>query len=203
MRRKTRNPLYPFLITFFMMCHVAQAETTSYTLDSMHTHIIWEVDRFGFTKTMGSFTDIEGVLEYDPINPANSKVTASIALSGLRSDLKEREDIVRGVFWLAAKSHPVISFSSTSVVRKDAEKPDELTVTGDMTLKGKTHPLILSVVLNKNGLDPVSRAPALGFSATGVFDRQDFGINTAVGPVGKDVKFRIETLVIGEKLKTE
>jgi len=72
----------------------AQAKSRNFILDNDHTHIIWQVDRFGFTKTVGSFTQISGTVVLDETNPDQSSVEAIISLSGLRSDLQEREDIV-------------------------------------------------------------------------------------------------------------
>jgi len=178
-----------------------QAEADVYTLDGDHTHIVWQVDRFGFANTVGTFTEIKGSLSFDEASPNDSHVTAEIALSGLRSDLIEREDIVRGAFWLDAKSHPVITFESRSVtfVDDDACPSQCAVVEGDMVLKGVRRPLRLDVTVNKAGLDPVQRRPAIGFTATGSFQRSDFGIRTALGPIGDEVEFQIEALAIAAK----
>lgn len=174
------------------------AEPQSYTLDGEHTHIVWKVDRFGFANTVGSFTEISGSLILDEDDPAASSVTAEIALSGLRSDHAEREEIIRGPFWLDAEQHPVIQFRSTDVHLRDGERcPSRCAhVVGEMTLKGATAPLTLSVELNKIGTDPVTKAQAAGFVATGSFDRADFGVSTALGPIGGVVSFEIHALAI-------
>lgn len=200
---RARISLFSLIFIVLAISHAATAEPVIYQLDSEHTHIVWEVDRFGFTKTMGSFVSVTGELKFDSEAPENSRVTAQIDLAGLRSDLKEREDIVRGEYWLDAAKHPTIQFETTAVerIKADDEADDEgaLRVTGMMTLKGKTAPLVLNVVLNKAGNDPVTKAPAVGFSADGSFDRSDFGVTTAIGPVGKEVSFRIEALAVAAK----
>ncbi len=193
------NQRLPLLLCLF--CGIAGADTTNYTIDNAHTHIIWEVDRFGFTQTMGSFTEVEGLLSWDAADPTNSSVTASIALSGLRSDLPLREGIVRGSFWLDAEQFPDIVFESSRVAQNSVDDCATvcLLVTGNLTLKGQTQPVTLSVTLNKSGTDPVSQQPAIGFSAIGEFNRSDFGINTAMGPIGEVVEFRIEVLAIASE----
>lgn len=176
---------------------VNQAVSGQFTLDNEHTHIIWQVDRFGFTKTVGSFIDITGTLHLDEAAPEKSKVEASLSLSGLRSDLLEREDIIRGEYWLDAASFPEITFRSetVSVMQSDGDG-QSAKVTGQMTLKGVTAPLELMVNLNKSGTDPVTKKRAYGFTATGEFQRSDFGVKTALGPIGNNVSFQIEALAI-------
>lgn len=187
-------------LSLSMACQNASAKPQNYTLDNDHTHIVWQVDRFGFTQTVGTFTDIQGHLILDEDNPQESSVTATLALSGLRSDLQEREDIVRGVHWLDAETFPKITFTSTKVTLSDdpACKTTCAIVTGEMTLKDVTHPLEMQVRLNKIATDPVSKRKAAGFTATGVFKRSDFGVKIALGPVGDDVSFEIQALAVVE-----
>ena len=180
--------------------HVS-AEPQEYTLDGDHTHIVWQVDRFGFAKTVGTFADVTGTLFLDEATPQNSSVTAEIALTGLRSDLTEREEVVRGPFWLDADTHPVISFASNSVTHLD--DCECATIEGTMTLKGVSAPLTLTVSLNKIGTDPVSGRKAAGFTAHGQVMRGDFGITTAMGPIGPVVDFQIEALAIKVDAKEE
>lgn len=173
------------------------AKPEAYTLDGAHTHITWKVDRFGFTRTVGSFTDISGHLILDEKVPQNSSVTATISLSGLRSDLAERENIIRGSHWLDVQNHPVITFTSTDVIilaDEDGRRVAE--VVGDLMLKGKSAPVTMKVYLNKVGIEPPSQKKAMGFSAAGNFERDDFGVNTALKFIGNVVEFEIEALAV-------
>ena len=176
----------------------ASAESERFVLDGQHTHIVWQVDRFGFANTVGTFAEISGELLLDEETPENSSVVAEINLSGLRSDLPEREDIVRGAFWLDAETHPVIMFRSHQVRLAPSEACPELCaeVSGEMTLKGVTAPLTLMVKLNKLGMDPVTKARAAGFTATGGFQRSAFGVATAIGPIGDEVTFEVQALAV-------
>ncbi|MEM1091174.1 MAG: YceI family protein [Pseudomonadota bacterium] len=171
------------------------AEPARYSIDSDHTHVRWEVDRFGFARTMGSFTQVKGNIWFGPDDIRASTVDAEIVLASLRSDLLEREEIVRGKHWLKADQYPLISFSSKQV-SADTTNPKKFSVTGAITLAGVTRPLTLAVTLNKVGTDPVTRRPAIGISASGAFNRSDFGIKIALGPIGDEVSFRIESMAV-------
>lgn len=178
----------------------ADAPAQVFEIDNEHTHIVWGVERFGFTDTVGTFADVSGSLLLVEDNPEASQVSAVIALAGLRSDLPQREDIVRGPHWLNADQFPTIEFKSSSVTLLVTEDCPETCarVDGEMTLKGITAPLSLDVRLNKVGMDPVTKKQAAGFSATGAFQRSVFGVTTAIGPIGDTVEFRIEALAIAE-----
>ena len=198
--RSIGTPLIPtaLLLSACTTLQPAAASPQSYELDNQHTHIVWQVDRFGFTKTIGTFVDVEGTLMVDEADIENSSVEAEIALSGLRSDLAEREDIIRGPHWLDAAKFPTVSFVSTAVelVRDPQCVTQCVTVNGMMTLKGISAPLVLHVQLNKAGTDPVAQKMAAGFSAHGAFLRQDFGVTIADGFVGDEVTFQIEALAV-------
>lgn len=193
------------LLAAMAMPAEAFAAPEAYTLDGEHTHIVWQVERFGFTKTIGTFTEISGELILDDEAPENSSVTAEISVTSVRSDLPQREEIIRGEYWLDAANFPAISFQSSSVeLVKSEDCPENCAlVHGDMTLKGVSLPLSLTVRLNKAGTDPVTRNKAMGFTATGSFKRSAYGVTTAVGPVGDDVTFQIEALAIHIKTGTE
>jgi polyisoprenoid-binding protein YceI len=180
----------------FAAATVADANLSAYEIDGEHSHVTWAVDRFGFTRTLGSFTEISGQLQFDPAHPVSGSVQARIALSGLRSDLAEREDIVRGPHWLDAEAHPVIEFHSVELQSAAAPARDGFVMDGLMTLNGVQAPLQMTVIVNKVGADPVSGKQAAGFSASGSFRRSDFGIRTALGPIGDEVTFQIELLAI-------
>ncbi len=175
----------------------ATAEPVTYVIDGAHTHVPWEVDRFGFAKTMGSFSQVAGAVTVDPNDMASSSVQATIDLAGLRSDLPEREEIIRGDHWLKATQFGQITFRSTRVrAVSQVDEPVGLDVVGTMSLAGVEQPLTLAVTLNKTGTDPVTRRDAIGFSATGQFKRSDFGVKTALGLVGDEVRFRIEGMAV-------
>ena len=177
----------------------AKAEPVQYAIDGAHTHIVWMVDRFGFAMTVGTFADVTGALTLDEDSPEESAASAEIAVKSVRSDLAEREEIVTGPFWLNAEEFPIITFKSTSVrLAEDRDGKKQAIVTGDLSLRGVTAPVTMSVLLNKIGQDPVSKKKAAGFTAQGTLMRSDFGVDTAIGPVGDEVSFRIEALAVGE-----
>jgi len=171
----------------------AQAAPETYALDPAHTQIQFQVDRFGFNNTIGVFGQVSGELILDEEHPDRSRVSARIKTESVELNHPERNNHVRGPFWLNVSEFPDIVFESDRVELTSEESAD---VTGRLTLMGVTLPVKMEVRLNKIGQDPVSQNKAAGFSANGALQRSDFGIETALGPVGDVVSYKIETLFI-------
>ena len=53
----------------------------SYTVDANHTLVKWEVNHFGFSPLWGLFGQVTGTMQFDPKNPAASKVDVTIPVS--------------------------------------------------------------------------------------------------------------------------
>jgi polyisoprenoid-binding protein YceI len=144
---------------------------------------------------MGSF---DAKLWFDPVDPAKSKVEATIDPASLASDNPPAKfmAMLHGPDWLDAAKFPLMTFRSRKIVRtgKSAAR-----IEGDFTLHGVTRPLTLQATFNGgyagNPYDPRGR---IGFSAHGVVKRSAFGIKNGLPPpgthwgVGDDVDVAIE-----------
>ncbi|RMD86703.1 MAG: polyisoprenoid-binding protein [Alphaproteobacteria bacterium] len=162
-----------------------------YELDPAHSEVAFAVDRFGFNKVLGDFTDVTGRLLLDVDNPEASTIEARIGTASLDTGDAERDQHVAGPFWLKTEKFPEIRFRSTAVERTGE---NTARVTGDLSLLGATHPIAMEVTLNRMGTDPATKRQAVGFSATARLMRSAFGSRTALGMVGDEVTIRIEAL---------
>ncbi|KTR03870.1 polyisoprenoid-binding protein [Aureimonas ureilytica] len=167
----------------------------TYVADRTHTNVLWSVSHFGTSNYIGRFSDINATLTLDPTDPDKSKLTATINPKSVDTNYpakdKDFNAEIAGEMFLDAAKFDTIKFVSTKIetTGKDTGK-----VTGDLTLHGVTKPVTLDVKLNAAlNPHPMSQKPVVGFSATGMIKRSDFGINALVGPVSDDVKLTIET----------
>jgi polyisoprenoid-binding protein YceI len=165
--------------------------TVVYALDPLHSQVNFSVDRFGLNRVAGLFDDITGEIVLDEAHPERSSVRAMIQIASLETGNDERDGFLTGRFWLRGDTFPAMEFQSTSVRLTGAQRA---MVTGNLTLAGATASVTLDVTLNRRGQDPASRRNAVGFSATGALSRRAFGIVTADGMIGDDVRFTIEAL---------
>ena len=174
----------------------AAAAGVTYKLDPTHTNVIASWNHFGYSNPSANFSGVEGTLVYDAADVSKSSVQVTLPLSGLNgfSD-KFNTHLNSGDFFESAK-FPAATFKSTKVVAAGAGK---LKVTGNLTIKDITKPLVLEVRLNGRGEHPMRKLQAIGFDATGTVKRSDFGLGNYAPAVSDEVSLRITTEAVEAK----
>ena len=172
------------------------AAPLTYKIDANHTDVVASWSHFGFSNPIAHFGKVDGNITYDAANVGASKVEVTIPLSGLNSHVPDFDDHLRSGDFFDAEKFPDITFKSTSV--KAAGK-GKLKVTGDLTIKGTTKPVVLNVTINKIAVQPMAKREAAGFSATATIKRSDFGVGLYAPNVSDEVKLSITTEAIVPK----
>ena len=183
-----------------------RAPAGAYTLDKTHSTVVFRVSHLGFSKYTAAFAEFDAKLNFDPAKPELTTLEATIDPRSLTLPAPPAgfKDELVGPQWLNAVQYSAITFKSTKV---DVTGANTAKVTGDFTLHGVTKPVVLDVTFNGgyegHPMDPNAR---IGFSATGVFKRSDFGVaygvpapGTTMG-VGDEVSVAIETEFSGPPL---
>lgn len=168
----------------------AFAEPVTYKLDPSHTNVLAQWSHFGFSNPFANFGNVEGTLVYDAKNVANSSVQVTLPLSGLESFTPKFNEHLRAADFFDAAKFPNATFKSTKVEAAGAGK---LKVTGNLTIKDVTRPVVLDATLNKAGEHPMSKAATIGFDATTTISRTEFGVGAYAPNVGDTVTLRITT----------
>lgn len=169
---------------------VTLAAPVDYKIDPTHTATVFSWNHFGFSTPSANFSDIQGVIKVDNAKPANSSVNVTIPLSSVNTNVPALDKEFQEEAWFNAAKYPNITFKSTKVETKDKK---HFKITGDLTVKGVTKPVVLDAVLNKQGEHPMAKVPAIGFNATTSFKRSDFGLGNYVPNVGDKITVNITT----------
>jgi len=167
----------------------AFAEPVTYKIDPAHTNVIAQWSHFGFSNPSAHFGQAEGTLVYDADDVAASSVEVTLPLAGLDSFSAKFDEHLRSTDFFEVAEFPVATFESTSV---EAVGEGKLKVTGNLTIKDITRPVVLDVTLNKVGVN-MGQQPAIGFDATTTVKRTDFGLGMAAPAVSDEVNIRITT----------
>lgn len=169
--------------------------TGSYSNDPAHTRFLWKIRHLGLSTYTARINDVSMQLQFDATNQSNS--TIAVVLDPRTVDTafvgdKDFNAEIYGPDILKSEQYPSITFTSTNVVPGDN---GALAVSGDLTLLGVTRPLTLDVTLTGSRSEhPFAKVPALGFHATGVVDRRDFGLDFLVGTIlGEDIFIEVQT----------
>jgi len=174
----------------------AFAAPITYKLDPTHTDVLFTWNHLGFSNPTGHFGQIEGTLVYDEADPTRSSVEATLPLAGLDTHVTKLDEHLKKDEFLDAAKYPTITFKSTKVETAGSGK---LKVTGDLTLRGVTKPVVLDVKLNGAGPHPMKKVPAIGFDATTTIKRSEFGIGAYVPNISDELKVSITTEALGPK----
>ena len=169
---------------------ISVAKPVDYTIDPTHTATVFTWNHFGFSTPSANFCDIQGTISVDNARPVNSAVNVTIPLSSLNTNVKALDDHLKNADFFDAEKYPNITFKSTKV---QALGQNKYKITGDLTVKGVTKPVVLDAVLNKQGEHPMAKVPAIGFNATTSFNRSAFVIENYVPNVGDKITVNITT----------
>jgi len=169
---------------------IAVAKPVPYQIDPTHTATVFSWNHLGFSTPSANFRDIQGTINVDEEVPANSSVNVIIPLSSLNTNVQALDEHLQSADFFDAVKYPTITFKSTKVETKDKKN---FKITGDLTIKGVTKPVVLDAVLNKKAAHPMSKAETVGFNATTSFDRSIFGVGAYVPNVGDKITVNITT----------
>lgn len=166
----------------------------------MSTNITWEIDpshtsatiaarHLMLTTVRASLSGTTGELEFDPDRPESGRIRLAIPASTVNTGDEKRDGHLRSADFLDVERYPEITFVSTRVRTAD----DRLVVTGDLTIRGTTRPV--DVTVEPNGVVQGPSGRVAGFTATASIDRTAFGLVWNM-PVPGGV-------LVSEKLKVE
>lgn len=144
----------------------------TWTFDTAHSSVGFSVRHLMVTKVRGAFTKWSGSLQLDEQNPGNSKLEVSIDVASIDTKEPQRDGHLRSPDFFDAEKHPHITFKSTKVEKTS----DGYSVTGDLTIRGATHPVTLEVEDHGRSKHPMAGDLRAGFSAKGALKRSDFGL---------------------------
>jgi polyisoprenoid-binding protein YceI len=173
----------------------------AYTIDPMHTSILFRVDHLGFSNYTARFKKATANLQFDPNNLSASTVTVVVDAKSLETDFPDPAKVdfnaqLLGESWLNGAKFPEITFRSTSVEPTGART---MRINGELTLRGVTRPMVLEARFNGgyrgHPMDPNAR---IGFSAKGVLKRSEFGITYGIPAPGTTMGVSDEVNVIVE-----
>jgi polyisoprenoid-binding protein YceI len=147
--------------------------SAQWQFDMQHSGISFTVRHMLVSKVRGRFTRWSGALQFQPENPALSSVEVSIDTASVDTAEAQRDGHLRSGDFLDVEKFPSIVFKSTKVEKKgDAE----FLVTGDLTIRGVSRPVLLEVEYGGAMRDPWGNERA-GFTAKTTIDRKEFGIS--------------------------
>jgi polyisoprenoid-binding protein YceI len=165
---------------------------TIWTFDPAHSSVEFRVRHMMVSNVRGKFTTVTGTIEEDEANLANTYVEVDIDAASIDTRNEQRDAHLRSADFLDVEQYPTITYKTTDLEIVDEEN---VKVTGDLTIRGITRPIVLEATINGRGTNPWGQEVA-GISLKGSLNRNDFGLNWNVA---------LETggVLVGEKVEIE
>jgi polyisoprenoid-binding protein YceI len=152
-------------ITLFLIIALSvNIAFAQYKPDGQASSLKFTIKNLGFGVD-GTFSGFDGIINFDPQNPANDNFDVTLKAATVNTDNSLRDDHLKGDGFFDVKNFPIIRLQSAKI----AGKNNTYTLTGVLTIKGKSQAITF----------PFTATPAgdgLVFKGAFKIKRKDFGV---------------------------
>lgn len=169
-----------------------------WTIDPTHSEIGFKVKHMMFSNVSGKFERFEASAEVEGENFAAGTFRFSADADSISTGNEDRDNHLRSADFFDVANHPTLEFVSTGA---KAISDSEFELTGDLTLRGATKPVVLRVEFGGVMADPWGNTKA-GFTISGTLNRKEWGLtwNAALEAggvlVSEDVRLSIDVQLV-------
>jgi polyisoprenoid-binding protein YceI len=173
------------------------ASADSYTFDKDHTKIVFVYNHLGMSNQYGRFDGFDGEVEFNAEKMNTGRANVSIDVASIDTDVPKLDEHLRSEEFFDAAKHPKITFKSTEMRQTGAKA---LQIVGDLTIKGKTRPVVLDATFNYIGEHPLAKfvkayagVQYASFSAKTRIRRSEFDVGLYAPLTSDSIDIIIET----------
>jgi polyisoprenoid-binding protein YceI len=154
----------------------AAAKTGAYKVDSGHSSMAFNIKHMNVAYFYGRFDKISGSFDLNKAKPEASTLEVTIDADSISTANDKRDGHLKSQDFFSTKEFSTLTFKSKSVKSAGENKYE---VTGDLTLRGQTKPL--TVTVEDTGRGAGRTGEVAGLRTTFTIKRSDFGMNFMVG----------------------
>jgi polyisoprenoid-binding protein YceI len=179
---------------FAALAGSALAAPVTYGVDSGHTYPRFSYSHFGYSTQMSSFKKTTGTVVFDAEAKTGS-VDIAIDMKSVNTGFEVFDGHIQGEDFFDTAKFPTATFKSTKVVF-EGDKPKA--IEGQLTLKGVSKPVTLTVTSFQAMPHPMLKKPAIGANAFTVVKRSEFNAGKYAPYVGDEVRIDIALEAIAQ-----
>ncbi|MEY4725486.1 MAG: Protein YceI [Pseudomonadota bacterium] len=172
----------------------AMAAPLTYGVDGTHTFPRFSYSHFGYSTQLSSFSKTTGHVVFDA-EAKKGSVDIVIDTKSVSTGFVDFNEHIQGEDFLDTAKFPQATFKSTKVVF-EGDKPKS--VEGNLTIKGVTKPVTLTVTSFQAMPHPMLKKPAIGANAFTVIKRSEFNAGKYAPYVGDEVRIDIAIEAIAQ-----
>lgn len=160
----------------------------SYLLDHKHVTVLFKVDHMGFSKFVGRFNEVDASLDFDAADIGASRLEAVINMASVDVNNESFAATLRGSQWFNTAQFPQAVFKT---IRAENISGNDVDFVGELTFLGVTRPITLRVHFNGGATNLLTYKYTIGFAASSVFKRSEFGLDKHIPLIGDDVEIEV------------
>ena len=165
----------------------ALAAPQTFEIDGSHTFPRFSYSHFGYSTQVSRFDNTSGTVVFDA-DAKTGSVDISIDMKSVNTGFADFNGHLQGEDFLDTAKFPKATFKSTKVNFQDG-KP--ASIEGQLTLKGITKAVTLTVTSFQAMPHPMLKKDAIGANAFTMIKRSEFNAGKYVPYVGDDVRIDI------------
>ena len=165
----------------------ALAAPESFNIDPAHTAPRFEYSHFGYSNQVSRFDTVKGTITLDRAAKTGA-VDVEIDAKSVDTGYALFNEHIQGEDFFDTAKYPTITFKSTQV-KFDGDKV--AAVDGNLTIKGITKPVTLTVTSMMCMPHPMAKKDACGANVTAQVKRSEFNMAKYVPYVGDNVTLSI------------
>lgn len=165
----------------------ALAAPEIFVIDNTHTYPRFSYNHMGFSTQLSRFNKTDGKVVFDREAKTGS-VDIAIDMKSVDTGFSTFDEHIQAEDYLDTARYPTATFKSTRV-SFSGDKPS--TIDGNLTIKGVTKPVVLTVTSFQAIPHPMLKKDAIGANAYTIVKRSDFNMGKNVPAVGDEVRIDI------------
>lgn len=183
------------LITLAVVATAAQAAPETYVIDNNHTYPFFTYSHFGFSSQTHQFDKTSGKVVLDRAAKTGS-ADVTIDATSVNTGLALFNQHIQDEDFFDTAKHPTITFKSSKMTFK-GDQP--VSLSGDLTIKGVTKLVTLTITHFKCMPHPMRKVDACGANATTQIKRTEFNMGKYAPNVSDEVTLTLAIEAVKEQ----
>ena len=183
-----------FLSVLALAVSAASAQTSTFVPDKAHTSVDYTISHLTVSSEKGHFSNVSGTIQINDADISKSTVNVTIDTATIDSGSSAENAVLKEPAFFNVAQFPAATFKSTAVARTATG----LSVSGDLTLRGVTKPVVLDVTGPAGQPIAANQKLPAAFTATTTVKRSAFSIGNGypTSVIGDDVKLTINIAIV-------
>lgn len=172
----------------------AIAAPETFIVDGTHSYPRFSYNHLGFSTQLSRFNNTSGKVVFDKAAKTGA-VDITIDTKSVDTGFALFDEHIQAADFLDTATYPTATFKSTKV-NFSGDKPS--TLEGNLTIKGVTKPVTLTVTSFQAMPHPMLKKDAIGANAYTIIKRSEFNAGKNVPYVGDEVRIDIALEAVKE-----